>query len=219
MRKMLMVLNGLCLCVFVSFAEADPIHIRIEMDQDSYVASSAPDTNNANVGYLYLVNANGSWSARTFMQSTNLMSALAGYSAADVTKAEVVLQVKEYGTGVTADVHTVNGTWDESTITWNNMPGTTDSGIDVTTGVQGSYPKFDATDMVKGWLNSPSSNHGLMLLTQYVAGSVKYTKLYCSEDAASVTPLFDVYLDPAPEPCTMILLGIGGLCLLRKKCA
>ena len=67
----------------------------------------------------------------------------------------------------------VGGTWDQTTITWNNAPALTSVGQDTipaSTSEWSYNAAIDVTNLVKGMVSSPSTNYGfgLRLLTENI---------------------------------------------------
>jgi hypothetical protein len=82
-------------------------------------------------------------------------------------------------------VKRVAGTWDESTITWNNKPGTTDNNqaaiAGTTTQWNNNVTDIDVTDMVKAMI-AANSNNGFCLTLQNE--SIYRNVIFSSSEAA-----------------------------------
>lgn len=63
-------------------------------------------------------------------------------------------------------VQQITSSWDESSVTWNTMPSVSDAGKTVIQASQKQWKDrsaIDVTDIVKGFVQDPSSNYGFML--------------------------------------------------------
>jgi hypothetical protein len=126
---------------------------------DSYTNTAAPTTN---YGAKTLLDVDGATQA-TYIQF-NLSSIPTG---AAVSQATLKLYVNAVTTAGSFEVYSVNGTWAESTLTYDLAPAlgsVIDSNVPLTTAAKNQYILINVTSTVQGWVNTPSSNNGLALV-------------------------------------------------------
>ena len=95
-------------------------------------------------------------------------STLPPVSGAEIRKATLTLFLSEVGAGGSFLVRQIVDPWDELTVTAANRPTTASIGmpaIPVGLGDQNSFVTIDVTPMVQGWMDNPSSNFGLALVS------------------------------------------------------
>ncbi|MDP4087340.1 MAG: DNRLRE domain-containing protein, partial [Bacillota bacterium] len=97
-------------------------------------------------------------------------------------------------TGVWLDA--VNGSWDASTLTWNNQPSSTN--ISSSSVYQGQWANFDVTSTVQSWSNQTKTNNGFKLHTNG-NGQTYWKKFYASENAFNYPLLGVNYHYPSPN--------------------
>ncbi|MGA7078614.1 MAG: DNRLRE domain-containing protein [Terriglobales bacterium] len=88
-------------------------------------------------------------------------------SGASVSQATLKLYVNTVVTAGAFEVYAVNGTWSESTLTYDLAPAlgsVIDSNVPITTAEKNQYILIPMTSTVQGWLNTPSSNYGIALV-------------------------------------------------------
>jgi len=56
----------------------------------------------------------------------------------------------------------ITSDWNQNSVTWNSQPRYSSTAIRVKVGSYGMY-EFDVTDIVKEWLNNPSTNYGFVI--------------------------------------------------------
>jgi hypothetical protein len=81
-------------------------------------------------------------------------------------------------------MYRVTGSWDESTITWNTSPAvqsTSISTITVPAAATGSFLIWNVSSLAQIWVNTPSTNYGLMLRDTNEASLEGYKLFYSSE--------------------------------------
>lgn len=113
---------------------------------------------------------------------------------ATISKANLVLNIQGATSGPTIPVnfYKVGSGWTESSITWNNMPGSVGGPIATWTypgTITSNQIAVDVTGTAQGWYVSPSTNYGLQLVASSSAGFVYFTSL---EGASSIRPRLDV---------------------------
>ena len=141
------------LAIVASTAEA-----QITPVGDSYTNSAAPTTN---YGAKTTLNVNGATQASYIQFDLTSIP-----STASVSKATLKLFVNAVTTGGTFDVDYVNGTWQESTIYFNNQPapGGFIGSATLTTTSKNQYIPIDVTSAVQAWLNGSEQNNGVTLV-------------------------------------------------------
>lgn len=89
----------------------------------------------------------------------------AGTTAAKVVKANLILYVNRVGAPGAVEVQNVHSPWAETTDPSAPLPalGGPGSGVTVAVGGAGRFVSVDMTPMVKHWVTSPGSNHGLAI--------------------------------------------------------
>jgi len=128
---------------------------------DSYTNTAAPTTNYGAKTLLDVESA-----SRTTYIQFDLSAIPSGYTSADITKASLKLYVNAVTTAGSFNVDYVNGTWSESTITYNNAPalGTTiAASFPLTTKEKNQYILIDITAALQAWL-SGTTNDGIALV-------------------------------------------------------
>lgn len=146
---------------------------------DAHVSEGFPSTNYYNS--MYLKSGYGSLSKknRSFMKFT-----LPTLTSAD-TVIYARLDLASYstnGTSTEVDVHRVTGTWNSSTIMWNNQPSYNNN-IDDYDEIKSTnhFNSWEITKMVTDWYTT-GVNNGLMIKNKDENGA--YTE-FCSSDISS----------------------------------
>ncbi len=126
---------------------------------------------------------------------------------------------------VTTDLFQVLNPWSESTVTWETAPmtGAMPASSTVQSGVS-RWVSFDVTALVRGWLDAPSSNNGVLLAQRGVVefevdGKDRYVgALYASSAAADASTRPFLPISAVSEPSSVLLMGGGlGLTLLLAR--
>ena len=121
---------------------------------DTYLAATA-------VGTSETININ---STNTALFNFDLSTLPVGISSADISKASLVVFVKTVPTPGKLQVSPVTSTWTENTVNTATAPSV---GLALATSAQlvytNRYYAVDVTQLVKNWLDAPSSNKGLAL--------------------------------------------------------
>ncbi|MGD0414899.1 MAG: DNRLRE domain-containing protein [Terriglobales bacterium] len=126
---------------------------------DTYTNSADPTTN---YGAKTLLDVDGATQI-AYIQF-NLSSIPTG---ASVSQATLKLYVNTVVTAGAFEVYAVNGSWTESTLTYNLAPvlgSVIDSNVPLTTADKNQYILIPMTSTVQGWVNTPSSNNGIALV-------------------------------------------------------
>lgn len=102
-----------------------------------------------------------------------------------------------YGTPTMLWMGSLNSSWGESTITWNNHPVNSNP-IPVNIACIYGYQDTDLTGYVIGWVENPSTNHGLIILGTE-SGSMWLRQIYTREAGGTLVPKLTVTYS-TPEP-------------------
>ncbi|MFH1038919.1 MAG: DNRLRE domain-containing protein [PVC group bacterium] len=156
--------------------------------QDAYVSSYTPSTPFGRVDPSLLKIKTGIYgSMRTLIQFD-----FSGFSNSS-RLSQAILCLKETGdvwdgTPLEISAHLLSGgPWGENTVTWKNQPGFINNPMITptlhATVNRGGTLTLDITAWVKAWIDSPSSNHGLLLKGR-VEGSLLAEKHFASSDSA-----------------------------------
>jgi len=121
---------------------------------DASISLSAPS---ANFGATHTLNVgNGAAGLLRF----DLSTLPAGTTAANLSKATLVLYVKSVASAGSVEVQTVNSGWTESGVTYASAPSTSGAGSGpvVSIGTAAQFVSVDVTTQVKGWLTGNANN-------------------------------------------------------------
>lgn len=122
---------------------------------DAHVSQSVPAMN---FGTLGTVNIGGG--SRGYLQF-DLSSLPAGTTAANISKATLLLFVNRVVVAGSIDVNAAGGAWSESTVTGSTAPGLANSIAGVPVNAAGVYLAVDATAVVRGWVSGSLPNFGI----------------------------------------------------------
>ncbi|HEX4276436.1 MAG TPA: DNRLRE domain-containing protein [Bryobacteraceae bacterium] len=130
----------------------------VPLTQDAFVNPG----NGTNFGSTATLNVGGGSSSQALVQfdTTQLP---AGTTSANIARATLYLFVNKLGTAGTVNVSGANGAWTESGVTGLNTPAI---GLSVASGVSvtaNQYIALDATSVVGGWIDTPTSNNGFIV--------------------------------------------------------
>jgi hypothetical protein len=115
--------------------------------------------------------------------------------------------------------------WSESTASFANFGGTgfneaAQTGPNLTTrtvtwsGAAQSIPFALPALTIQSWINNPTQNYGLILITPPTTGS---DNLFFSSREGTVNPTLRFDVSPIPEPATFSLWGLGIIALLSHR--
>lgn len=131
---------------------------QVVLTDDCYTWSLTPKTNYG--AAIALVVGSGTTSYMKF-SFANLPS---GINGSNVSDASVVLYVDAVLTSGTMDVYAVNGSWSESTITYNTAPPLGNKLLSAVSISKAGYLSLNLTSTVQAWLNGTLPNNGIALV-------------------------------------------------------
>ncbi len=149
-----------CLLGFALGAAALPAQV-LTPSQDAYVVSG----NASNFGGLATITV-GSSNAFGLVQF-DLTQLPAGVTAAQVQKATFTIFLDHINTGGTVNIDTVSSStpWTESGVNGNTVLGPQNAvATSVSSATANTYITVDATSAVQGWIASPTTNNGFLIL-------------------------------------------------------
>lgn len=157
-RTLLIVLSAL-----VAFSQT-AIGSEMRLSADAYVNAGSPNQNNGGTATLILRNS----PARSAFIRFDLSPLRAFVTGSDVAKATLRLYVSTVTTAGTFDARRVTGPWFEGTITFATMPslgGIDAAVIPVPASGADSFIVIDLTSVTKYWIDNPSLNYGVALVS------------------------------------------------------
>jgi hypothetical protein len=154
--------SSLCKFVFalVLLSFAVPARAQQAMLQaDAQINSSSPSTN---YGGSTTMTISPTSSALLRYDIADLLPA--GVTAAQVSRARLIVYCDKVTTQGVVDVHQVNSTWGESSVTYGTQPtiGAT-SVASANVYSTGAYVQINVTKLVTNWITTPASNFGMEL--------------------------------------------------------
>jgi hypothetical protein len=155
---------------------AQPYHVL----GDTYVSSGFPTTNYGTAGSMTVGGGN---TALIQIDVSRLVAA--GVTSTQIQQATMVVFVDRVITGGGMDVAEVTSPWVESTVNFATQPTIGAPFLsNVPAAVQSSYVAFDVTNLVKGWVTTPSTNYGVAFM------------------AAAAQPSTEIFLDSKESTTT-----------------
>lgn len=156
---------------------------------DTYVCQDNPSTQTYyNYSYFYVANG----SLTTNKRKGLLRFVLPSLSGKTITYAYLSLtKADTYTAQRVIELHNNNGTFSESTVTWNTAPSYSSNVVDYKVVENGSGTKFvfDITEYCQSFANGLTSNLGFTILDH--EGTGNYTRFYSSEHTA-LMPVVEV---------------------------
>lgn len=186
------------LCIFATPLKAD--FFDVTASADVRVLSFFPDSNEGNGGLLSLFNNPGNIQ-RTYLYFD--LSSLVGLTVLG----DATLNLRATGDAnnlvTNGALYRAFGSWDESSITWNNQPGPLGAPLD---SISGTYTQSVTWDVpqatIQGWLNTPVTNVGFVLLSD--PGST--LTFHSTENVVFASPPRLIF-NSIPEPTAALVLG------------
>lgn len=129
-------------------------------------------------------------------------------SSASISSARLTLGIAQYeGDPTSNTIYAMNGSWDESTITWNNFPGYFYD-LSATSYGDTTQTHADITGIVRDWMIGYIPNHGVLL---YGESNNGYAAYYSGETVtAGLRPRLDIcYTVACPGPGCTVVSGPG----------
>ena len=109
----------------------------------------------------------------------------------------------------------MNG-WTEGQVTWNTRPssGPQVTGTATVPETPGNWMAWDVTSDVQAFAGGVEMNHGWAISDEVAWGMTDIPFVHFrTKEYGSFSP----YLEVIPEPATLVLLGYGGLAMLRQR--
>ncbi|MGG4499024.1 DNRLRE domain-containing protein [Brevibacillus reuszeri] len=173
--------------------------VQISSSSDSYVDSNQPSVNFGSSQFLYTSYSEASY--LKFDLTTIPQNAV-------IFSADLYAYLYSGSTGTGSPVVTISlvtGSWDESTLTWNNKPLTESTVLDrKIINKNQQYYSWNVSNSVKNHVINPSQNHGFVL--RYEAdGTIRasYPTFY-SSNSASNKPYMAINYNIPPSKPTVI---------------
>lgn len=174
--------------------------VTLPVQADAYVTASFPVSNFGSVGTMNV--AGGGTGARALLLFQPGMSLPGGTTAANISKATLVLFVNKVNTAGAIDVNAAAGPWSESGVNQSNAPSIANlaaANVPVSTA---TVPlAIDVTAVVKDWVSGTLANNGFVVSAS--AGSPSTSVMFdTKENSATSRPaILDIVLGGgAPGP-------------------
>ena len=175
--------------------------IVLQSTQDSYVLHSSPGSTHGVSTILYLGANTVGTETRSHLQFN--VGSIPG--TANITDAKLSLWYAGSSAAKTLSVGTyrVTGVWNETTLTWNNMPtyyASAYSWLVLPASATNSYVEWDMDYMVRYWVQGLYPNRGVMLMDTNEATAETYKAFWSSEysNSSRRPKLTITYWDPGP---------------------
>ena len=169
-------------------------------DESTYVYESLPSTNYNSGSMKYILNIGldefeGDYIAFVKFNNIDLPE------DAVIEDAKIRLYCSDFGSHPNANIkmYSVDESWDEETINWNNKPDNLEFIYSRNVGADGPYD-WDATDLVEHWLNYPISNYGV----SFEEGIQLFSTPFYSDEVSYYGPRLEIRYQTTsgeePEP-------------------
>ncbi|MCC7350854.1 MAG: DNRLRE domain-containing protein [Phycisphaerales bacterium] len=115
------------------------------------------------------------------------------------------------------DFFKVTSSWDETSATWGSQPSIDSTAVATgnLSAVNGWFT-IDLTNTVQGWINDPSTNHGLLFMQRALVKNAENDDVVGVFDSASGINRPFLQIAAVPEPTTLSLLGLAAVFGLRR---
>jgi len=190
-------------------------------DDDAHVYSNSPTGNyGANPGFVVTkaFDGNGQLTSERQAYLKFSLSALGGYSAADITSVKLGLYVYTTGASTVTAYHTTDN-WDEGTITWGNKPAIGgEMGTSPAMTTNNSYYLTDLLAGGPGWLGGDLTDGYLSValrITSDVGPSSSYY-FHSTETNPALAQYPYLQVQVVPEPAAIGMVLLGGILLLPR---
>ena len=168
--------------------------------KDAYVYNLNPDKNYATNSYLY-ASTTSDEILRSYLQFD--LSSLPEEAVATSVHLELYYTWHSGATTAPIGAYEVESPWSETAIAWNNQPSSATAPEyirNVYSGTMGNYIYWSIPNMVNGWLEDRSSNHGVLLKDTDESTAEDWKAFYSSDwsDPNKRPKLVIQYYDPTP---------------------
>ena len=156
--------------------------ITLNPSHDAQYHDNAPTTNFGSNTWLRV--GNNTWDSETSRSAVRFD--LSSYYGMRVLVATLRIHVylHQDDTNPKHDIYVADGTWDESTVTWNTQPGSTGSAFSSTYWGGTGYKEFDVKTQVQNWLNGVIGIHGFIFKTNNESGDNR-TLMHAKENGSN----------------------------------
>jgi len=181
--------------------------------QDTFISAAKSTVNYGSNASLVVQSGNG---GNTLLQF-NLASLPTGISASQVNNARLRLFVSGFTSAGTFDVYLLNGSWNESTVTYSTAPALGSlviSNVNVPSTSKNTFIEVDVTSALQQWISGAQSNYGLALVPSPLS---QISVTFDSKEDASISHeaallySFNGPAGPQGAPGPQGLQGIQGL--------
>jgi len=169
--------------------------------KDAYLWSPNPDSNLGDFQYLCVGLSAVNQIARSYLQFD--LSSIPGTAVIDWAYVAIYYYSGSSAVATPIGIYSVNSSWSESTITWNNQPtsaATAEYTYTMPASPINTFYTWSIKDLVQGWIDGSITNYGV-LLKDTNESTVEAWKCFYSSDwgTASQRPKLTIsYYDPTP---------------------
>jgi hypothetical protein len=153
-------MRGWWVCVLLCASAGRAWAVQATLTGDAHVSAAQPTVNS---GGLSNLNVGGGYTALMQFDVSSASVLPAGTTAAQVTRATLRVYCNRADVAGAVSVQTVDGTWNESTVTYVTMPALGSVVGSAQVNGAGGFITFDVTAAVQSWLSGSSANNGLAL--------------------------------------------------------
>ncbi|MEN8253986.1 MAG: DNRLRE domain-containing protein [Verrucomicrobiota bacterium] len=152
---------AIMLLLSATVATVDATTIIGYANRDNTVWQAAPDAVTSNGMQLIVRDADPSNDTYAFLDFD--LSGLSGYSSSGITQAVFHVFVEWVNNGGEMVVSPVTNSWNETTLTWNNMPGVDGSLGTISGTTTGVWASIEVTGLVQDWIDGTLIQNGVRL--------------------------------------------------------